>query len=144
MRLKLKSDNRFMEFLKSKRSSWVFIAALIIGVLLLSVGGGQEGGGTQKAGELEEYGAAMEARLEELCSGLEGVGRSRVMITFSSGEITLYEGSRAVGKRPPEVMAVTVLCDGAESDLVVARLVEMLSSMLGIGANRVKIMKLCS
>lgn len=145
MRSKLKSENGFFDFLrgfKNKKGSWRLLVILLVGVVLLVFGGGVSSGGTAEGSELDKYGAALEARIAELCSSLEGVGKSRAMITFSSGERTLYEGSRAVGTRPPEVMAVTVLCEGADDERVVARLTEMLASMLGVGTNRVKIMKL--
>lgn len=142
----MKSENGFFDFLsgfKNKKGSWRLLVILLVGVALLAFGG-LSSEVTSEGGELDEYGAALEARIAELCSSLEGVGRSRAMITFSSGERTLYEGSRAVGTRPPEVMAVTVLCEGADDERVVARLTEMLASMLGVGTNRVKIMKLSS
>lgn len=141
----LKSENGFFEFLKKKNGIWKAAIILLAGILLLLFGGLSDSGSTDgKADELSLYGAELEARVEQLCSSLDGVGKARAMITFASGERTVYEGSRAVGKKPPEVMSVTVLCEGAGNGEVVARLTEMLSSLLGIGTNRVKVMKISS
>lgn len=140
----MKSENRFVEFLKGKKGMGKLLILLLVGVVLLSLGGLSGAEKDEPVGELDTYGAVLEDRIAELCSSLDGVGRARAMVTFSSGEVTLYEGSRAVGKKPPEVMAVTVLCEGAERGDVAARLTDMLASLFGIGTNRVKIMKLSS
>ena len=140
----LKSESGFFEFLRKRNGIWKAAIVLVVGILLLSFGGGSDKESVAEAGGLEAYGRALEERVSELCSSLDGVGAARVMITFSSGEQTIYEGTRAVGTKPPEVMAVTVLCEGAGSGAVVARLTEMLSSVFGIGTHRIKIMKISS
>ena len=140
----MKSENGFFEFLRKRGGIWRVAIVLLVGVLLLIFGGGSENDSALELGELDAYGRALEERVAELCSSLDGVGEACVMITFSSGEQTVYEGGRAVGKKPPEVMAVTVLCEGARNGEVVARLTEMLSSAFGIGTHRIKIMKISS
>ena len=140
----LKFENGFFEFLRKRNGIWKAAIVLLVGILLLSFGGRTDNESALELGELDAYGRALEERVAELCSSLDGVGEARVMITFSSGEKTVYEGTRAVGKKPPEVMAVTVLCEGAGSGAVVARLTEMLSSVFGIGTHRIKIMKISS
>ncbi len=90
---------------------------------------------------LSEYKAALEAELSEVCSSVKGVGRCRVMVTFSRGEELIYKGSTLIESRPPKVMGVTVVCKGADSDLVRAELVGMMTSLFDIGANRVSVLK---
>ena len=58
-----------------------------------------------------------EERAAELCSFIEGVGECRVY-------------------------AVAVLCDGAESAEVRSDIVELICSLYGIGAHRVKVLQL--
>lgn len=94
---------------------------LILGVLLIafsSIGSGEEPIATE------------EERTAELCSLVDGVGDCRVMITYREGD----------GEE--QVYAVAVLCDGAESVQVRAELTELICSLYGIGANRVKVLHL--
>ena len=68
-----------------------------------------------------------EAQLSELCSSIDGVGRCRVALTFGEGE---------------EVYAVAVLCDGAENAKVRSKVCELISSLYGIGYNRISVLKI--
>ena len=73
-----------LDFLKKTPGIIRMGAVLLLGVALLlfaSSGEKQEDFGEQS--DLEAYGAAMEARLEALCSQVEGVGRAEVMLTFA-------------------------------------------------------------
>ncbi|MBQ7387572.1 MAG: hypothetical protein IJW03_05360 [Clostridia bacterium] len=118
--LKLKSENKFLEFLSSQKRSVTLALAVcaVCGVLLLGVGRGASAGTTQ---------STLEDETAELCSAVAGVGECRVMITYTEDE---------------RVYAVAVLCEGAESDAVRERLVSLASSLFGIGANRVSVLKL--
>ncbi len=94
---------------------------LIIGVLLIVFSG---------IGSSEKPIATEEERTAELCSLVDGVGDCRVMITYRETE----------GEE--QVYAVAVLCDGAESVQVRSELTELICSLYGIGANRVKVLHL--
>ena len=69
----------------------------------------------------------LEEQIAEACSSIESVGRCRVMITYTDGG---------------EVFAVAVLCEGAEKDSVRADVVRLCTSLFGIGANRVSVLKI--
>ncbi len=118
--LKLKSKNRFIEFLSSQKRSVVTVIILfaVLGILLL---------GTRSTNESEGVGVTLEEETASLCSAVAGVGECRVMITYTEDE---------------RVYAVAVLCEGAESDEVRVKLVSLASSLFGIGANRVSVLKL--
>ena len=62
------------------------------------------------------------------------------MVTFSRGEENTYKGSKLTESRPPEVLGVTVVCDGGDNATVRARLTEMLSALFGIGSNRIAVL----
>ena len=113
------------------------IAVLAFALIL---GGGSDGGTGEKGSE--DYGEMLEARLEELLSDTDGVGRCKVMITFECGERKIYEGSREVGSLPPKVLGVTVLCDGAGKPSVVRELTVTVSEMFDIGTHKVRVMKI--
>ena len=76
-----------------------------------------------------QEGVAVEQRdeLTEICSSVGGVGRCRVMTTTDSNG---------------EIVAVAILCDGAESVEVRDRLCKLISSLYGIGYNRISILKI--
>lgn len=117
MRLKLKSDNSFIEFIKSAITPKIAIS-IGLGLLLLLLAG-LPVWQTEQTDGMEE--------LAELCSSVGGVGRCRVMTTKDAeGEIT----------------AVAVLCDGAESAEVRANLSKLISSLYGIGYHRISILKI--
>ena len=77
-----------------------------------------------------------EARLEEMCSSLSGVGSCRVMITYK-----VTEGRYgAAGTKTVE--SVAVICKGADRAGVRKELTDMLTALYGIGANRIHISKM--
>ena len=92
---------------------------LFIGVLLLIVCAGFDG---EKEETVDE-----EVRIAEMCSMTEGVGECRVMLTYDS------EG---------RVTAVAVLCEGADRAEVRRRITDMLTSLYGIGTNRISVLKI--
>ena len=73
-----------------------------------------------------------EARLAELCSSVEGVGRCRVMISYEDS------GYRS-GER---VMSVCIACDGADRAAVRRSLTDLITALYGIGSNRIYIARL--
>jgi len=119
VRLKLKSDNGFKEFILSSRRILPILLLLGIGILLVFMGQGEVAKKTETVGE--------EARLAEMCSAAVGVGDCRVMISY--GE----DG---------EVYAVAVLCDGADSIEVERDVKRLVGSLYGIGDNRITVLRL--
>ena len=91
---------------------------------------------------LSEYKLKVEGELSELCSLVDGVGRCYVYVTFERGSENTYKSGNLIETRPPKVMGVSVVCRGAESARVKSELTELITSLFGIGANRVKILKL--
>ena len=116
--------------------------------------------------ELTEYADRLSSRMEELLSGVEGAGETRVMITLESSEETIYAldekrgdaesyewshvilddgtGDSALVETTwlPEVRGVAVVCQGGDDAAVQARLTEMVSVLLGISTNRISIAKM--
>lgn len=135
----MKFENRFLSFIKEKKSVCAAALAAVL-VLLLLLGTDSEK--TVEASGADSYGEMLEERVERLISDVDGVGRCKVMITFECGERKIYEGSREVGIIPPRVLAVTVLCDGAGRVSVVRSLTETLSEMFDIGTHKVRVLKI--
>lgn len=139
----LKSDSPFLSFIKNHKGLWKILLLLLAGILFLWFARGTEGG--TPTADTAPAGDACRTMTEEataLCSSVEGVGRCAVLLTFSRGEVTEYQGSRVVSVTPPQVSAVTVVCEGGDLPEVRATLISMLSSLYGIGTNRVSVVRM--
>lgn len=112
----MKSDFSFLTFIKKQDKGFILliIGAIALALLLIP-------SSNKKSVEKTEIDEA--ARLEELCSQIEGVGECQVMVTYKGGE----------------VYAVAVICKGADSPKVRERLTDLITSMYGIGTNRVTV-----
>ena len=122
---------------------WILIAvAFFCGVFLLSFPSRQQDTAESESSALEEYKAELEDQLTQLCSSVEGVGKCKVMVTFSKGEENTYKGSAIVQTKPAVVLGVTVVCEGGSSKSVSAEITRMMCALFDIGANRVAVLKL--
>ncbi len=115
--------------------------ALLVGLFLISAPFSEAAEEASRTDPLEEYKKTLEAEVASLASGVKGVGKCRVLITFERGAQYTYKSGELVETRPPLVLGVTVVCSGAESDLVRARLTEMLTALFDIPSNRVAVLK---
>jgi hypothetical protein len=84
----------------------------------------------------------MEEELEKLCSSLDGVGKCKVKVSFSSGAESSYKNGKLVETKPPKILGVAVACRGADSPRVRQALCELFTSLYDIPSNRVAILKL--
>lgn len=110
---------------------------------------------------------AVERRLEALLSSSEGVGRVKVMLTLERSEETVYmtEGTRNISEGgsdekkevskvngndgeealvqrtlSPVYRGAIILCDGAENDRVRLRVISAVSSLLGLGSDKIAVL----
>ena len=115
-----------LSFLKRNKTAILVAVLLLLGCALIFSSPGEQ---TVSEDDIE-------AKLEELCSSLSGVGACRVMVTYNVvGKTYASEGRRVVE-------SVTVVCKGADKVGVRAELTAMLSSLFGIGTNRIHISKM--
>ena len=148
------------EIFKGKWSPKLLVAVLgvVLGVVLMlagGIGGGgkSEGASGTDARLAEDYREQVEARVRDLCRSVDGVGDVKVMVTVSGGYRYLYaedsrgecmtvgsgSSERAVVRSvlAPDVVGVGIVCEGARDAALEAVLVDLVSSTLGIGTNRV-------
>lgn len=133
------SANSIITFLKEKKKIALILILIALGLLLVALSSVDNTDAVDTDG-LSEYKEELEGRLEKLCSQVDGVGKCTVMVTFSRGEENTYKGNQLTESRPPEVLGVTVVCDGGDSTAVRARLTQMLSALFDIGSNRIAIL----
>ena len=127
-----------------KRLIGIFLVLFV--ALLLLVLGSCEGEEAVEETMLSEAGLTLDAwrkmeeeRLSELLCRLVGVERCFVSINYLSGEQSTKGMSSTVSFEPPRVGAVVVLYDGVGSIKVKETLVEVVTTLYGIGSHRVSI-----
>ena len=114
--------------------------------------------------------SATQKQLEALLSAIDGAGRVRLMLTLSSGERVVYQtDSRTVtasgsttqetetvfrqsggSEKEPAVQSVVypqyqgalVICDGAERASVRLAVIQAVSSLTGLGSNKIAVVKM--
>ena len=115
----------FFGFLKGKKGAVFAAVLLLLGALILMSGGIGE---SERAVELSD-----EERLAALCSSIDGVGECKVYLAYEPTGRTSSSG---------RVESVAIVCRGASSLEVRAKLTELASSLYGIGVNRISISKM--
>ncbi len=157
-----------------KKSGRLAIAAIgvIIGIVLLFIGNrsGQDETNDKnaptypvaEATQIEDYRLALEARMEEICSEVVGVGEVSVIVTLeggyeyvyaydrkvtSSGENTTYitvgnganESLVYITERAPTILGIGVVCTGGMDASVRQELMGLLSAAFGVGSHKIYI-----
>lgn len=112
---------------------------------------------------VSDYETDLEQRLEALICQVDGAGEACVMVTLSTSEYIVYatdsethadgssrqehllldeeaaEPALVETTRTPEIQGVAVLCAGAESPDVQAKVTQIVQVLTGIGANRITV-----
>ena len=114
-----RSDKSFLDYVRKNKKSLLLLSVAAVFLILVCIG--TSGSGERQEPEDEE------TRLSTIISEVSGVGRCEVMMNYTE------EG---------EVFGVIVLCEGAENVSVRERLTDLLSSLYGIGTNRISILKI--
>lgn len=116
----------FLKFIKEKKDVMKIALVLALGLLLIFIG--------SKDRTKTESGEELEERVASICEAIDGVGECKVMIYYKNEAY-----SRSDEKT---VDSVVIVCRGADSVEIRKSLTEMLSSLFGIGANRIRIEKM--
>lgn len=119
---------------------------------------------TQTADEPGKYASQLQEQLQTLISQVDGAGNSKVMITFSSTEESVYatdsetsqDGATSINHvlledgglietvRMPQIQGVAVVCEGGESAAVQNQIVELLEALTGVGASHITVAKMAA
>ena len=159
---KKKVREGFGGLLGKKGRTALLLLAAAVGILLLFLGSGTETKGQESESlafeeeglaELSEYKEKLEEELEALCASAAGVSQVDVMVTLANGTRIVYATDRegkpvSVGSgsaqkplyrtvEPPTVSGVGVVCSTALSAEREKELMELVSSALGIGKNKI-------
>lgn len=122
--------------------------------------------------ELQDFCQETEKKLEQILTQTQGAGRVRVMLTLESSDEKIYardekndsksddgmqqrsvdekfvlvgsgkENGVLLKTNAPKVKGVIVVCDGGDDPVVVKQMTTAVGSALGIGANRISVLKM--
>jgi stage III sporulation protein AG len=166
--MKEKTEGLFAKLRDSKNASRLIIVLGIGGMLLILLSEFLPSGAAQskKAAASQmtacEYEAELETRLETILSKVDGAGKTEVMVTLETGEQSVYAIDTQEGEadtqqthvlldngsaltetvRMPAVCGVAVVCEGGDQVHVVAKITEMLSSLLDLSTSRISVAKM--
>ncbi len=125
-----------LDLLKNRKKLVLIGAFVLCAVLVLSaVSNSTETSDTITEEEKLEY------RLSELCERIDGVDKAYVMVSFSNSEDTksYFRDSNGLTEYK-NVNGVGVVCTGGDRGTVKREVSEMISAVLGIPVNRIKVL----
>lgn len=138
---------------------------LIIGLVLMCIPSiSQNRAENKKTVEpvLQEPTQSADAQLAEILSSIEGAGKVKVLLTISEGERTVYQtnvngtqvstvvvtdaqreqNGLVMQVISPVYLGAIVVCQGADSPKVRLAVVEAVSNVTGLGADRISVLKM--
>lgn len=128
-----------ISFLKEKGSK--YIVFILVGLLILVMCIPTKTGESQLTQEKEDVtGVALETRLENVLSVMEGVGKVEVMIT-TEGERDSVFGAQSTGEK---VCGVVIVAEGAGNATVNTRITEAVKALFPIDVHKISIVKMRS
>jgi stage III sporulation protein AG len=156
-----KRSRGVLDFFRDRGKLWLPVVGVVLGALLLLLGSGyaksekveSDASFAESADELQTYRAALEKEVAAICDAVKGVSHVEVMVTLECGyrvtyttdgdgdPVTVGSGSnqKALYRtlQPPAVSGVAVVCHGGDSPALQRTLTDLISTALGISANRV-------
>lgn len=160
---------KFMEFIKKYRYA---VLVLIIGIGLMMIPSpSSETKEDSNVPQAETKAAiSVEEQLASVLSQIEGAGKVEVMLTVGNGEETIYQfdentsnssDTNTVQKNtvtitdaqrnqaglvrqinPPVYLGAIIVCEGADDPSVQYMIVDAVSKITGLGANRISVLKM--
>ena len=151
-----------LAFLGARGRLWVLLGGLLAGILLILLGSGlgetEQSADTLYHEDLEallSYKTQTEKEIASLCAEIAGVSHPEVMLQLAGGTRVIY-ATDASGKpvsvgsgsseeplyvsiRMPEIAGVAVVCRGGNDPAVQKRVIDVLSTALGLPTNRVAV-----
>lgn len=146
------------------------LLVLLLGLALMLLPGKREDGGTEHtevSTVLEQ--TDISEQLARILSRIQGAGEVEVMLTVAAGEQTVYQTDEDITGgvdgssrsdtviitdaertqsglisqvNPPKYQGAIIVCQGAESPAVRLAIVEAVSRVTGLGADRISVLKM--
>ncbi|MBQ4052222.1 MAG: hypothetical protein IJD09_01040 [Clostridia bacterium] len=147
-------NERLQNLISDLKKHWYVPAIIVLGMVLMLFQGDAQKSTTVVSGITNStFVSDTEARVTEMLKEVEGAGECVVTITLASGGkkeyvredgnvlvITDKDGNQSAvvsKENAPEIAGVTIACTGAGSVEVRNRIIQSVSTVLGIGANKI-------
>lgn len=159
--------DKIVSFLRQYR---YVILVIAIGLVLMSIPGRQEDTKTGPDPDQVQTSRDIQSELEQILSQIQGVGKVRVLLTESAGEMTLYERSEDSTRGevsdstrtepiiltdenraqqgliqqviPPAYQGAVIVCQGGNQPTVQLAVVEAVSDVTGLTADKITVLKM--
>lgn len=146
------------------------ILVLLVGIGLMLIPGREDTEEPQTTVEETPLKDTTEEKLAQILSKIEGVGKTEVLLTIAAGEETVYESDedQSTGQDtgsyhreviiitdserneagliqqviPPVYQGAIVVCEGADSAAVRLAIVEAVSNVTGLTADKITVLKM--
>ena len=144
--IKTISLKELKELLRSDKGLKILFALGAALILLTAAGGllpksAGSDSGKESCTEFSEYEAALEKRLGDILSRIEGVGEVDVMVTLDTACETQYgrNADMISSVTAPKVRGVAVVCGGGDSITVREKVINAVAGVLGIGVSHISV-----
>lgn len=153
------------------RNIFMIFCGVLVGALLIVFGATRDSGGEKtdldegttkySSEELESYTDSIEAKLKEHIEKIGGVSDVSVIVTIEGTNEAVYatdgsnkdyvivkdssgnESALMLMEINANVRGIAVVCNYENNELLKQKIIEMLSSLFNIGANRISVMSSC-
>lgn len=127
---------KIRELFENKKGNAVIYILLAVGILMLVMASSPSAPPESEVSS--SLGDTLALETERLLSGIEGVGRAEVMISYSeaksSGELTFDSHG---GEKKPE--SVLVVADGGENQAVREKIVRAVRAATGVSPHKIEV-----
>ena len=162
----IKLKTRISKAIGKYKYVWI---VLLAGVVLMMIPGKETQEEVQQPVTATEE-ASLEERLEMILSSVEGAGQVKVMLSIAQGERTIYQTDSTYTQsenssdaktqtilitdsqrnetglvhqtNPPTYQGAIILTQGADDPVVKLAIVEAVSDVTGLGADRISVLKM--
>ncbi len=151
-----------------KRYRYVLLI-LALGVALMLIPGKSDPSETEHPVQITEQKEDTAQQLSRILAQIQGAGRVEVLLTLASGEKTVYQTDEDISTgengttrfdtviitgsdrgqsgliqqvNPPSYQGAIVVCQGADRPAVRLAIVEAVSKVTGLGADRISVLKM--
>ena len=119
-----------------KKYYTVFLFMIGILILLISGTGKQKNKDTLVFNE-SKYINELEQKISEISSMIDGAGECIAVVNITSTTESVYNKNTPVKQIMPVISGVTVICEGGNKNAVKESIISAVSTLLGIGSNKV-------
>ena len=141
--------NEIKELFRSEKKIKIILITGALVILLIALSGLT----TEKKNESDnvlfdynqqkQYEEALETKLSDVLSEIEGIGNINIMITLDSSEESIFSDNKKeiTSVKTPSVRGVIVVCDGGDNIVIKEKVISAVAGVFGISTTRISVIK---